>query len=233
MRDVVQVGARLEDVVHASPEEHVLIVAPEVLAIGVEPALAVASACADARQDAVAQVLVFVELRRVLRALVVIDAADRRRTLDPHRVVAGLGERRRGGEQGGDEAGKQLLGHGCLPASPREELAATARRVRPVDRVVAVQAGPRNETRVHVRVRLPGLAGAGRVRVAGGAQPAAGRAVDRSRVSRGVVAVLAKVRRLLVQQLGMHRAVRVVAGRAVLLDRRMAEHERAALVRMA
>ena len=59
------------------------------------------------------------------------------------------------------------------------------------------------------------------------------RAVDRARMPRPVVAVLAEVGRGLVEELGVHRAVRVVAGRAVLLDRRVVEHVRAALVGVA
>src|SRR5690349_19499992 len=60
--------------------------------------------------------------------------------------------------------------------------------------------------------------------------PAAARVVDRSRMPRGVVAVLADVGRLLREQARVVRAVRVVAGEAVLLDGRMVPNEGAALL---
>src|SRR6187551_1111802 len=48
-----------------------------------------------------------------------------------------------------------------------------------------------------------------------------------------VVAILAQVRRMLVQDLVVRGAMRVVAARAVLLDRWVGEHERSALVGVA
>ena len=56
VRDVVEVGARLEHVVHAAAQEHVLVGAAEILAVALEPRRAVASADADVRQCAVAEI---------------------------------------------------------------------------------------------------------------------------------------------------------------------------------
>src|SRR5262249_48684137 len=96
-----------------------------------------------------------------------------------------------------------------------EQLAAHRRRVAAVELVVAVDAAARDQA----RVLRPG--------------PGAARVVDRARVARRVVAVLADVGRLLLEQARVVRAVRVMAGKAVLLDRRMVPHERAALLGVA
>lgn len=88
--------------------------------------------------------------------------------------------------------------------------------------VMAIQAGPGDETGVRGAHRRTGK-------------------TDESLISavRGpwmpgpVVAVLAKIRNLLVQQLCVGRAVRSVTRKAVLLHSRMLEQERAPLLRMA
>ena len=114
MRDVVQIAARLEDVVDAAAQEHVLIVAAEVFAVTVEPVRRVATSDENARQRTIAEVLILLELGRVPGLLIVVDAAEGRGTLDAHRVVVGLSERRPCGEEAGDHGGKQLLAHDLL-----------------------------------------------------------------------------------------------------------------------
>src|SRR2546426_6017659 len=101
----------------------------------------------------------------------------------------------------------------------QEELAAHRRRIAAVDVGVAVQARASDETRVRRARRRA-------------AEPLIA-AIERARMARRVVAVLAQVRYPLGEQLVVVRAVRVVAGEAVLLDRRVFLHERPALVGMA
>src|SRR6266540_247857 len=101
----------------------------------------------------------------------------------------------------------------------QEELAAHRRGIVAVDVRVAVQAGARNEPRAGRACRR--------------AAEALIAAVVRAGVARPVVAVLAEIRRALVEELRVDRSVRVVAGQAVLLDRRVLVHEGAALVGVA
>src|SRR6185295_10088916 len=111
-----------------------------------------------------------------------------------------------------------VMSFGFMSFAPlaEEEFAAHRRRVAAVHLVMAVVAAARDQPRV------------GRRRL-----PAAARVIDRARMARGVVAVLAQVGRLLLQQPRVVRAVRVVADEAVLLDRRMAPDEGAALLGVA
>src|SRR5262249_9914354 len=107
-----------------------------------------------------------------------------------------------------------------MSASSQEELAAHGRRVAAVEIVVAIHAAARDEPR----------AGDGR----GGREvEALLRAIDRSRVLGGVVAVLAHVGGALGEQAIVVGAVGVVAREAVLLHRRMPPDERPALFRVA
>src|SRR5215475_7662714 len=121
----------------------------------------------------------------------------------------------------------------------REELAAGTRRVRAVDRRMAVVARAGHEAGADARVglsdavRLAVQHTARRGGVTRGAIESAGRAVDRARMPRPVVAVLAQIRRRLVQEPRVDRPMRVVASDAVLFDRRMAEDIRTALVGVA
>src|SRR6266542_5219196 len=119
-----------------------------------------------------------------------------------------------------------------LPASSEQELSAPSRCIGAVDRVVAVVARPGDQARVDGGVECAGFAGAGRGRITGRAQPPATAAVGRAGVPRDVVAILAKVRDGFVEQLAMRRAVRIVAGQAVLLDRRVGKHVRTPFVGM-
>src|SRR5436190_20737305 len=67
----------------------------------------------------------------------------------------------------------------------------------------------------------------------GGAVRAAGNAGDAAAVAGRLVAALAQERRAHLEQVVVHRAVRVVAGRAVLLHRLVRAHERPALLHVA
>src|SRR5947207_10174338 len=95
---------------------------------------------------------------------------------------------------------------------------------------MAVGARSGDEARVDGGVERTGLASAGRARVTRRAYPSCTDAVGRPGMPCDVVAILAQVRDGFVEQLAVRRAVRVVAGQAVLLDRRMREHVRPPLV---
>src|SRR5689334_1518206 len=125
-----------------------------------------------------------------------------------------------------------------VTVSTDEELTAARGRIGAVNRVMAVHAGPRDEARVDRRIeRAWSLAEAGAVLGIGGRRRRAlepGCApVDRARVALDVVAVLAEVRHLFVQEPGVDGPMRVVAGQAVLLNRRVRKHEGTALVGVA
>src|SRR6185503_7630787 len=102
---------------------------------------------------------------------------------------------------------------------PERALIGTVPRVvGAVDVGVAVEAGARQRDADAARIR---------------AVRAAGDAGDVAAVAGRLVALLAEERRARLQQVVVHRAVRVVADRAVLLHRLVGAHERAALLRVA
>jgi len=114
-----------------------VVVAPEVLAEEVEPVAAAAAPEVEAQHPAVGEVAQLVQLGGVLGVVLVDrDAADADGALDLEGV---LREDRRGDEQVRDQDRNEFLFHDRHPLAD-QELAAVRRRVRAVDRVVAVEA---------------------------------------------------------------------------------------------
>ena len=113
VRNPVAVEPRAEDVVDSAADVEVHVVAAEVLAVAVDPALAVAADEAEVRQHAVVQVLVLHELGQVLAAGVGDDAADGGLTGRDERLLGGLRESRHRDQQGGVKRMQVAASHGC------------------------------------------------------------------------------------------------------------------------
>ena len=119
VRNPVGIGAGLEHVVQAAAQVDVHVVTAEVLAVGVDPRLAVASLDAERRQHPVAQVLVFVELGEVVPggfAVGVRDDAAGRHLPRRQERVGRLSEHRGCGKKRSDQYRQLFLAHDVLLA---------------------------------------------------------------------------------------------------------------------